>query len=203
MKFLRQLPHQIDAEGMEFKQVESPGDDYLGVLDRTWPFHKSTYVQFERWLRDRGEDANADEAFRRRSKRDLKEGNTSASNRILQSLFLRPIGFGTRTYRLLLWYFLPVFVISCLLFWFPQSVQHREPTNGVRAAVAPADWQGLKPGLLATQTTVPMLSLAYDLGVVPSDQPILGTVDDKSWPAPIRFLRRRRPISSMPASSRS
>ena len=39
--------------------------------------------------------------------------------------------------------------------------------------VPPHEWKGLmKPLLMAVQTTLPMLPLASDLGVVPSDQPI-------------------------------
>jgi hypothetical protein len=198
VKFLEQLPAQIDAEGMEFRQLEAPGDDYLGVLDRPRPFHKSTYVQFEKWLRDRREEANASEAFRRRNKRDLAEGNMSLPGKIWNQLLLRPIGFGTRTHRLL-YYFFAALLVSTILFWSNLSVERDVKLGPAELAkvrdgakidksVPRDDWQPPKPLLMAVHVTLPMLPLASSLDVVPSDQPIFRLPDEQSAPGWARSL---------------
>ena len=178
------LPPCFDAEGLQFIQLLIPGNDYRTFLHRTRPFFKATYVRFESWLRDRGEEARANAIYRDRRNRDHKEGGMSWANTIFENVLLRPIGYGTKTYQLLLCWFLPVFVLSWLLYSAPVSVERKVGfapgdlplvRNGSKLdrSVQPQEWQGpMKPLLMAVQTTLPMLPLASDLGVVPADLPI-------------------------------
>ena len=184
LEFDHVLPLCFDAEGLQFTQLLIPGNDYRTFLHRTKPFFKATYVRFESWLRDRGEEAKANAIYRDRRNRDHKEGGMSWANTIFENVLLRPIGYGTKTYRLVLYWFLPIFVLSWLLYLASASVERKVGfapgdlalvRNGSKLdrTVPPQEWQGLmKPLLMAVQTTLPMLPLASDLGVVPSDQPI-------------------------------
>ena len=104
LEFVHAFPSWFDAEGLQFTQLLIPGNDYRTFLRRTKPFFKATYVRFESWLRDRGEEAKANAIYRDRRNRDHKEGGMSWANIIFENVLLRPIGYGTRTYLLFCWW---------------------------------------------------------------------------------------------------
>ena len=66
-------PGAFSAEGLEFRKLAIPGDDYVEFLCRTVPFQKSTYHFLEAHLRDKGQDKMADKIYREMNRRDRRE----------------------------------------------------------------------------------------------------------------------------------
>ncbi|VTS01708.1 Uncharacterized protein OS=Tolypothrix bouteillei VB521301 GN=DA73_43500 PE=4 SV=1 [Gemmata massiliana] len=63
---------EITADGMTFRRLILPGDDFIAFLDRTIPFQKSNYRVMEKHLRDLGRDQDADLVYREMLRRDRR-----------------------------------------------------------------------------------------------------------------------------------
>lgn len=136
------LPARVDLEKFRFKElVAIPGKDYLGLLNATFPYAESTYLQMEQWLRDRGDNQNADKvylAMRRRTRREPGPGPAPTGLarifgplwRCVEWLALDvTVGYGTRSYRLF-FVFIALVALSTWIF-LPRSAV--EPANGKSA----------------------------------------------------------------------
>jgi hypothetical protein len=63
----------VSADGFSFRQLNVPGSDYCRFLEATAPFQRSTYQTVERYLRERGDDRNADLVYREMMRRDRRQ----------------------------------------------------------------------------------------------------------------------------------
>jgi hypothetical protein len=67
-----ELP-KIAADGLSFRELELPGDNYILFLDHADEFSEANYRKIERHLRDQGRDAEADKVYREMRRRDRRE----------------------------------------------------------------------------------------------------------------------------------
>ena len=189
LEFQERLPERLDAEGLRFEILTLPeGTSARELLKATQPFRKATYTHVESWLRNQGEEAAGNAVYRDMRNRDRVDGAMSRAGKVFEMLFLMPIGYGTRTERLL-WWFLPTFAIAFGLFSSPRSVERDvdfapgDLTETEQRFPVPEDeWIGhpMKWALMSLQATLPMFTLPTDLRAVPSDDRIcfLG----RDWP---------------------
>ena len=163
------LPAKVDTEGLRFQQLTLPNDDYLGLLEATEPFQKSTYVFVENWLRNRGEDKMADRVYLAMRRRDRQKGMRFFAR--LGDWFLGiTIGYGIKSYRLFFFYFLPVLVATYLLFRDPQAV---EPNRGVVGAPAAEEtWSAGDAFWMALQINLPLVEVIATEKWLPSSRPV-------------------------------
>ncbi|MBO0697313.1 MAG: hypothetical protein J2P46_02860, partial [Zavarzinella sp.] len=73
VRFHDGLGSAVVAEGLAFRRLTVPADDFCRFLENTDPFQKGTYETVERYLRDRGEDDQADLVFREMRRRDRRQ----------------------------------------------------------------------------------------------------------------------------------
>jgi hypothetical protein len=170
--FENRLPNRVTTEGVQFQQLRIPGDDYLGFLERC-AFHKSIYRRVEEWLRNRGEDALANQVYITMCRKDRQTGK-----RLgwfwpgLQDWFSRKadwlvdcgVGYGVYWLRPLL-VFVSLFVFTAVVFSRPESSRRplaltstdvgkgrQEPVNVFPDA---SQWCWRDGTLMAFRTTVP------------------------------------------------
>lgn len=77
----------VAADGFSFRQLNVPGSDYCKFLEATAPFQRSTYQTVERYLRERGDDRNADLVYREMMRRDRRQECPQRLLRLDHSLF--------------------------------------------------------------------------------------------------------------------
>ena len=149
LAFLGEPPQKTELPGLEVQSLNLPCDDYRGLLASTDPFRTESYLSFEKWLRDRGKEEEANEIYldmRRRRRREMLRGA-----RRLGDWFLDwSTRYGIGSYRLIV-YLLVVFCLSVLVFCLPKALEH-DPVNMECARWPQAAW-------VALQTTFPMFAI--------------------------------------------
>jgi hypothetical protein len=129
------------------------------LLNATW-FGRELYVRVEEWYRTRGHDAEADELFRARRRREsgLEKGgfdrttgrgrheptSSSPADRLWRYFIDFSIGFGTRPHRLL-YVWLMVALVTFTLFQVPRSVSHPVSYSAERIPVTAATQPSIQP----------------------------------------------------------
>jgi hypothetical protein len=64
---------KVTADGLRFRELALPGNDYIDFLDKTDEFQEGNYRTVETHLRDRGQDAEANLVYREMRRRDRRE----------------------------------------------------------------------------------------------------------------------------------
>ena len=174
------LPTNVNAEGFQFQRISLPKQSFRGFLARTEPFQKSTYVFFEQWLRSRGNRRKANQVYRDMRYKDRREG-LGIGSRLGDCFLSVTIGYGTRSYPLLI-FFLLTMALSVSLFSSPRSVERvvvmtaqetMYPSVETRPSVFPQNWCLTDAFWVAVRVNLPMLSFATDSRWEPSGEPIL------------------------------
>jgi hypothetical protein len=192
LEFEKGLPRALDMEGLEFQTLALPkkGDqrDYLGLLRATEPFDQSTYVSMERWLKNRGEEDEANRVYldmRRRQRRELTRGLTPLtprwfgrwSRRLLNLAWDTFIYVAVTTSTALVLYLLVALAATTWLFSNPASVTVKEPRAGQEApggTTSPEDWNGIRAAAMSLQINVPLVPIHAVEKWRPSDKPLPG-----------------------------
>lgn len=100
---------------------------YNWLLEQTLEFNEPDYNNMETWLRQRGQDDEADDVHMRMRQREM-DGSKRWKTWLRNQLYLFSSGFGTKTRRLV-WAWLALFITTTLVFHAPESVEH--PLNYV------------------------------------------------------------------------
>ncbi|MBV9671680.1 MAG: pentapeptide repeat-containing protein [Verrucomicrobia bacterium] len=147
-KMLANTPPRFRFSGMEFDEivvddleVDSPNSKFVHLLDQMEhaEFNQGIYLKFEKWLRDRGRDKDADAVYLalRRRELDAERRNVwrvqslrnpgkwlSETSRWLgRSVLYHTVADGVRVMRLF-WLWVLALVCSIFLFSHSNSVQH-------------------------------------------------------------------------------
>ncbi len=171
------VPKQVELEGFQFQQLTLPKDNYLGWLAASSSFQASTYVFMEDWLRNHGNHSAANRVYLAMRRRDRWEGRKGMLRRLGDGLLDATIGYGIHWYRPLIFYFIPILLLSLLIFRNPQSV-HRDvpkyPDATQLATIIPADsdWGLTEAASMALRTNLPMFLLMVDDEWQPSSKAI-------------------------------
>jgi hypothetical protein len=173
------LPRQIDTEGLRFQQLSLPNNDYQGFLAASKTFQKSTYRFTENWLRNRGEDREANKVYLAMRRRERREGPSGFAR--LWGWFLDwSVGYGVRSHRLGIW-LLAVLVLTVVLFSSPRSVTHSvvlttTEAGNTQTAIDPSrfpeSWTALDAFWVAVRINVPLVNLGVKNDWAPSSEPI-------------------------------
>jgi len=175
------LPKQTYTEGLRFQELSLPNDDYVGLLEASKTFQKSTYRFTENWLRNRGEDRAANKVYLAMRRRERREGRSGFT--LLWDLFLDgTVGYGLRSYRLGVFWLLPVLVLTVVLFSSSRSVNRSVVVTATEAANAhtdidpnryPASWTPLDAFWVAVRINVPLVNLGVKNDWSPSSAAII------------------------------
>jgi hypothetical protein len=174
------LPRQIATEGLRFQQLSLPRNDYGGFLKASKPFQKSTYQFTENWLRNRGDEGDANKVYLEMRRRERREGLRGFA-RLWDWFLEKTVGYGLRTYRLGLFWLLPVFVLTVVLFSSPRSVNHSVVVTATEAGNAqtvidpsrfPDSWTPLDAFWVAVRINVPLVNLGVKTDWSPSSERI-------------------------------
>jgi hypothetical protein len=142
--------------------------DYLGFLNATWPFVKSTYQFFENWLRDRGESKKANEVYVAMRRRDRDEGNMRTMAKCWDRFQDFTVRYGVGTHRLFFVFFLTI-LLCFLVFNFGQDAM--QPSREAQTMTATT-----QPAQSATWYDAFWLSIQTNLAMIP-------VVPAKGWQA--------------------
>jgi hypothetical protein len=134
-----------NLEGLEFRELLLPAKlKPIELLKKADPFRLSTWARFEKWLRERGEDKQADKVYiemRRRNRRFGMGWLDRWKDRLLDWF----VGYGLASHRLA-WLLLIMLATMSMLLWAnPAAVVPKDPkvnqpsssaTHGMRFWVA-------------------------------------------------------------------
>jgi hypothetical protein len=129
LQFKEAVPDRVSADGVRLADLELPGRPfkYTEFLKRTRPFRKSTYLDLEKLLLNKGLDDEAARVYIEMSKRDLILGRNLLERWLRWLVLGIPMGFGARPSRLF-WFILLTFLLSVFLFTSPDSLVTYDPS---------------------------------------------------------------------------
>lgn len=151
----------VNMEGITFRDVSFeddqnvlPDHEVASLLAMTEPFQRATYLRFEKWSRDRGDDATANRVYRAMRRRS-RAMETPFSQLWAEYLVDWLTAYGTQSWRAAI---LLVLVIACTggLFLKPGALVPKTPAGDpapTRHTWGTAYW-------VATKYAIPVLSVA-------------------------------------------
>ncbi len=174
---LESLPNRTELEGFQFQQLTLPGNNYLGWLSASVTFQSSTYVFMENWLRNHGDHATGNRVYLAMRRRDRRQGTKNILQRISDWFLDLTVGYGIHFYRPLIFYFVPVLILSVVLFSNPRSVEMSEHYQSLLAVAetsddGPSEWGATDAWVVAVRTNLPMINLMVDDDWQPSSRDI-------------------------------
>ena len=123
LQFKETIPDKIHADGLSVSELELPGRpfEYTELLKRTQPFRKSSYLDLEDLLLNKGLDAQARRVYVAMSTRDLMLGRNFLDRWFRWLVLGIPIAYGARPSRLF-WFILITFLLTLMIFKVPESL---------------------------------------------------------------------------------
>lgn len=168
------LPPAFTLDCFEFQELTLPDNNYRLFLERSAPFKKSAYHEIERWLHNRGDDAEARRVFhamrqrqRQEMTRRLRWYQLSFYGRWLQRGLHRlwDLSGALGTQFFFFAYFTIAFAVTLWIFLEPASVILRdhpkeEAPGLVRGQSPPAEeWNWVRAVAMSVQVIVPLVPI--------------------------------------------
>jgi hypothetical protein len=150
----------LSITDLEYQQLAVPGGDYRAFLAATSPFAADTYQTVEKWLRNRGDERNADRVYLAMRRRDRAHGMTGWG-RLSDALLDWTIGYGLHSSRLI-GYLVVMLILTAVLFSSRESVQIAESSP----------WTWADAWFMSLRINLPMLTLILGSEAKPSGQPL-------------------------------
>jgi len=177
LNVLESIPSSVELEGFTFQQLTLPGDRFLDWLAASSTFQSSTYVYLENWLRNHGDHANANRVYLAMRRRDRWQGRKGLFRRVGDWFLDKSVGYGIHWYRPLVFYFVPILILTVILFSSPLSVQCDVPVLSGPPAIAsvepkPGEWGPTDAVATALRINLPMFALIVDDDWEPSSNKI-------------------------------